>query len=299
MKPRRLRRLEIGEVSAVDHAASPGARVVLLKRDTAGAAVTITKGERSWRLPCDHGLLSQIREMASAWGIEVETTKGVTSMEHSTVVTIAKQVAEGATSSLTKSDFYQALQKGAAEIRKSSETREAAFARFATSDPDGQVLFRAHRLADGPDYRPPAREPEVIEQSEAYEKLLRKAAKLRRKNPSLSEAVSFAKAYEANPELAAADRAAHAERVQGRPMAAGSYPVITTERVPYRAPVDVTPGMTEGGKKLALLVQQERTAHSELSEARAWSNVLSTAAGTAAYRQDRDERLFGAARVVA
>jgi hypothetical protein len=78
----------------------------------------------------------------------------------------------------------------------------------------------------------------------------------------------------------------------------GKPPVV--ERVPYKAPTDLSPGMTDGGgKELARLVRAERSAHPEISEAKAWANVLSTPAGTAAYRQSRDEQLLGAARVVA
>ena len=60
----------------------------------------------------------------------------------------------GKPSAFTKRDFFLELQKRADQIRNPGETREKAFERYATADPNGngQLLMRAHRAAAGEDY---------------------------------------------------------------------------------------------------------------------------------------------------
>ena len=63
------------------------------------------------------------------------------------MIEIAERVAKGMPTSYTKADFYRELDERAQRERKPGETREQAFARYATTDPDGRSLFAAHRVA--------------------------------------------------------------------------------------------------------------------------------------------------------
>jgi hypothetical protein len=72
--------------------------------------------------------------------------------EMDTMIMIAKSVVAGEPSAFTKRDFFLELQKRADENRRPGEKREQAFARYATADPDGQVLMQAHKAASGEDY---------------------------------------------------------------------------------------------------------------------------------------------------
>jgi hypothetical protein len=173
---RRLSKIRIDEISLVDVAANPGARVLLRKRDN-----------------------------TRSFG------KGDDDMD---LVPVAKRVIAGEPSAFEKRDFYAAIESGAAEIRKADESPEQAFARFCQDDPRGQVLLKAHKLARGADYTPVPKLVPVVPQSTAYATLCKKASKLA-KRENLSEARAFAKVYEdpANRELVEADRAAHHQRV--------------------------------------------------------------------------------------
>src|ERR1700730_4801692 len=70
--PKKLRRLKISEVSAVDAAANPGARIMLMKRADSGA-VSFRKRDtgQTWTLPADIDCLEAIIAAAPGWGIEV------------------------------------------------------------------------------------------------------------------------------------------------------------------------------------------------------------------------------------
>jgi hypothetical protein len=64
------------------------------------------------------------------------------SAEMDAMITIAKAVIAGKPSAFTKRHFFIELQKRADENRRPGEKREQAFARYATADPDGQLLMR-------------------------------------------------------------------------------------------------------------------------------------------------------------
>jgi hypothetical protein len=61
------------------------------------------------------------------------------------MIVIAKSVIAGRPSAFTKRDFFVELQKRADQIRQPDETREAAFTRYGTADPNGQVLIAARQ----------------------------------------------------------------------------------------------------------------------------------------------------------
>jgi hypothetical protein len=171
---RRLTKLKINEISLVDVAANPGARVLLRKRDDA-----LGRGDNRMDL-----------------------------------VPIAKRVVAGEPTAFEKRDFYAAIESGAAEIRKADESPEQAFARFCQDDPRGQILLKAHKMAKGADYRPEPEPVQMLPESPAYAKLCRKATKLaKREGLTEAQAFAKVYEDPANRELVEADRIAHRGRV--------------------------------------------------------------------------------------
>ena len=73
------------------------------------------------------------------------------------IVTVAKRIVEEgpqAYPSVSKAMLYRAMAKRADATRRADETKESAFARFATTDADGRALFDAYKVAGGEDYQP-------------------------------------------------------------------------------------------------------------------------------------------------
>jgi hypothetical protein len=110
------------------------------------------------------------------------------------VITIAKAVIAGKLSVCTKRDFFLELQKRADENRQPGETRERAFIRHGTSDPNGQLLMQAHKSAGGEDYcgEPDENEDEPTT-NEGYRRLMDLAAEKRKKGETVGQA--FARLY--------------------------------------------------------------------------------------------------------
>jgi hypothetical protein len=93
---------------------------------------------------------------------------------------------------------------------------DSAIAKIAISRyPEDQALWRAYKIT--PQAPQLASEPMPIECSPAYAKLMRKAQKLRKREPRLSEAQAFAKvaATEKGKALMAQDREAHMAKGYG------------------------------------------------------------------------------------
>jgi hypothetical protein len=86
---------------------------------------------------------------ASAAEAREQLNKGA---EMDTMISIAKSVIARKPSTYTKRDFFVELQKRADASRQPNETRERAFARYATTDPNGQLLMQAHKAASGEDF---------------------------------------------------------------------------------------------------------------------------------------------------
>jgi hypothetical protein len=128
------------------------------------------------------------------------------------IIAIAKTIVAGGRSNYTKKrDIYQAMVRLAGE-RYPQERSATAFAKFATSDPTGQLLMRAHKLAGGEDWSGESKEDDTPQTSSAYAELTRKARKLQRKL-GISFEAAFLRAYQANPDLASVDKAWNAGRI--------------------------------------------------------------------------------------
>ena len=69
------------------------------------------------------------------------------------IVEIAKHVP----TSMSKSAWYQEIFKRSEQQRPVGESQAIAFARFIEKCDDGRILYRAYRVASGPDWQPPAR----------------------------------------------------------------------------------------------------------------------------------------------
>jgi hypothetical protein len=109
---------------------------------------------------------------ASAAAARENLNKGA---DMDSMITIAKSVIAGQPSAFTKRDFFLELQKRADQIRQPGETREGAFARYATGDPNGtgQLLMRAHRAAAGEDYSgEPVKADDEPVTNEAFQRLM-------------------------------------------------------------------------------------------------------------------------------
>jgi hypothetical protein len=149
---------------------------------------------------------------ASAADAREKLNKGA---EMDTMIVIAKSVIAGKPSTFTKRDFFVELQKRADESRQSSETRERAFARYATTDPNGRLLMQAHKTASGEDYSgEPDNDDDAPTTNEAYRRLMDLAAEKRKKGETIEQA--FARLY-ADPryaDLVKREKAAHAQRVE-------------------------------------------------------------------------------------
>jgi len=125
-----------------------------------------------------------------------------------------KSVIAGRPSAFTKRDFFVELQKRADQIRQPGETREKAFARYATADPNGQVLMQAHKMADGEDYQgEPDEDDGEPMTNEGYRRLMGLANEQREKGETVEQA--FARLY-ADPkyrDLVATEKRMHNIRV--------------------------------------------------------------------------------------
>jgi hypothetical protein len=128
-KKKRLTRLKIAEISAVDAAANPHAQILLRKAADSGS-VTFRKGAQSWTLPADIDSLPALIDAARAhWGMEViehaaplpaAVDEEVHKMDpHDEMTAIAKNYDETGELAveIQKSDVYAALQKGAEKNR--------------------------------------------------------------------------------------------------------------------------------------------------------------------------------------
>ena len=137
------------------------------------------------------------------------------------MVRIAKHVADGIPTKLTKREFYLELQKRAEETRQPCETRESAFARYATTDTDGRLLMQAHRAAGGEDYsgEPDADDDEPLT-NEAFRRLMDLAAEKRKKGETVEQAFARVHADPKYRDLVTTERRMHNARV-AKAMGAG------------------------------------------------------------------------------
>jgi hypothetical protein len=131
------------------------------------------------------------------------------------MITIAKSLIAGKPSAFTKRDFFIELQKRGDQNRRPGESREKAFARYVTTDPNGQVLMQAHKAASGEDY---SGEPvKVVEgpttPNDAYRRLMDLANEKRQQGETVEQ--TFARLY-ADPQyrdLVSTEKRLHNVRV--------------------------------------------------------------------------------------
>jgi hypothetical protein len=141
----------------------------------------------------------------------VEVLKGLLRQHDGDVVALAKQICKTGSTDVTEAELCGIITAAAQSDRRSGESSEQAFARkFNDPSPDGIALRKATRLAAGyPVGEPDQNEDEPDDNNDdedAYEELREKAVELRKHHPALSEAQSFALAYQQNPALAKKER---------------------------------------------------------------------------------------------
>ena len=121
------------------------------------------------------------------------------------IIEVAKQVSTGARADIPREFFIDQLEKRATESKQAGETREQAFARFATTTADGQCLLKASLRAKPAALMKAA--PSVS--GSAYAELAAQAAKLTADDPtlSLSTAMTMVLVDPKNAGLVAQDRA--------------------------------------------------------------------------------------------
>jgi hypothetical protein len=138
------------------------------------------------------------------------------------MITIAKSVIAGKPSAFTKRDFFLELQKRADQDRQPAETREKAFARHATADPNGQVLMQAHKAASGEDYSGEQDDKACDEPvtNEAFQRLMSLAAEQRRSGETVEQTFARLYADPKNRDIVATEKRMHNIRVS-KAMGAG------------------------------------------------------------------------------
>jgi hypothetical protein len=105
------------------------------------------------------------------------------------------EVAKHAPMSMSKSEWYQEIFKRSEQQRPVGESRAIAFARFIEKCDDGRILYRAYRVASGPDWQPPARitKAEMPRQTVAMSRLEKLTEETRVNNPKLTTVQAFSK----------------------------------------------------------------------------------------------------------
>jgi len=129
MAARKLKKLRISEVSAVDVGAGRGVRIILTKRADGSP--------RAIELPNKETPMTPI-------------------LKHRDVIAVAKNFCETGyiSAEIEKRDVYAAMTKGAEKSREPNETSEQAFARYVTATDEGRMLFAFHKAAPGSDATP-------------------------------------------------------------------------------------------------------------------------------------------------
>jgi len=129
MAARKLKKLRISEVSAVDVGAGRGVRIILTKRADGSP--------RAIELPNKETPMTPI-------------------LKRRDVIAVAKNFCETGEIpvQIVKRDVFTAMTKGADKNRNPDETSEQAFARYVTATEEGRMLFALHKAAPGSDAAP-------------------------------------------------------------------------------------------------------------------------------------------------
>jgi hypothetical protein len=119
-----LRKLVIGEVSAVDKPACLHCKALLIKRD-APRDETGDAGENYRR----NGVIDFKKMMPTEDSVALQ-----------------KLIDDGELN-LSKSEIHEVLERRAEQLREDGETLQQSYVKFITADPAGRVLFKAYQSA--------------------------------------------------------------------------------------------------------------------------------------------------------
>ena len=165
----------------------------------------ITRANDALRLALTSGLIDDQVVDKAAWVDEqlkqyrtvvgkgaVAIRKGAENMElhDETIVAIAKNVAAGRCTNavFAKSIYHAAITKRANEIRREGRTDAQAYVDCVTDDEIGRTLFKAMRVADGPDHElAPAEQPKAPELGPASAQMQALADDHLKAHPELAE----------------------------------------------------------------------------------------------------------------
>jgi hypothetical protein len=196
---KRLTNLRVTSVDAVDRGAGEGVRIVLMKRARSyrwGPAFNLVPDDGDAVGKASTSLERALQEIA----------------DHRAVVKAAAPLTEDhpmETSEVMKAAVAKVDDRIAAIIAKSDKPidRVVAIGRMASSsDPRDIEAWQIHKqLATVP--ATPVSAPAPVTVSPAFMKMQKKAAKLRKADPTLSEASAFARVYQSRPDLAQQDKA--------------------------------------------------------------------------------------------
>jgi hypothetical protein len=208
---RRLKELVIQEVSSVGKGANEHARILLMK----GAAGMTPEDALSASIAScldDEDLVDKagwIAQQVKDYRAHVGVTKGAEIMDRDieNLTVFAKMaISQGRSLGLRKADFIAGVRKRAAAIRRDGESDAAAFTRAMTDDEIGKTLWRASKVAPGPEIEGDARQDFVprkpSDMGPAHAQMQVLADDHLKANPRKTPASAYAAVY-AHPDNAA------------------------------------------------------------------------------------------------
>jgi hypothetical protein len=201
-----LTQLKLDEISSVDKAANPDARILLTKRGAVSPEDALKQSIASGL--ADDEILDKaawIGEQTKAYDDHVAKgavtiRKGAEMSVHDeTIIAIAKNVVKrGAPPVFAKSAYIAAIAKRADEIKKAGESTQQAFTRAITDDEIGRMLYRASKAASGPEIEAsPIEAPTPSALGPAHAKTQVLADDHLKANPRKSKESAFAHVYAA------------------------------------------------------------------------------------------------------
>lgn len=225
---KKLHKIRVAEVSAVDKAANEDCVVVLRKRDGSGEQVV----DLGWNPAAKRAYLEKLgppfrpeiyggtrpednaedppphfrpERYAGSSLPKPKLPKESKKPKNSPAAMFASLMPARI---LRAGDLYKLMQKRAAEVQQEGETPEQAFARWMATQ-EGRELYEAYRSAD-PDEPEPEDEDVsgIVETSKAYDALMEKATKLAKRD-GITQAQAFERVYTdpVNEGLVAMDKA--------------------------------------------------------------------------------------------
>jgi hypothetical protein len=219
--PRVLRKLRIDEISACDRGAGEGTRIMLYKRDgrppNRFEQIFKAKPRRRRRERIEDDGEGEHEPIGSREEKRASASNKHEAPTMSSTERILKNVQH-----MGEHKYTEIVQKYASANRLPNETPARAFARIFNEDSDeGRAIRRMwqisrrtplDRVGAGDEGKKVVTDA-LADESDALDELEQLAVEVRRRDPSLSKARAFAKAFSENPEVAAR------ERLQNRPRA--------------------------------------------------------------------------------